>query len=96
MTLPALIKFKELPKTVPRLVAVSKLKPLECIVEAYQHGQRHFGENYVSENNSRTNEKVCCTFPGFMFHSNMANERFLKKEALLIVMEHCYLPAVKL
>ena len=48
LTLPALIKFKELPKTVPRLVAVSKLKPLECIVEAYQHGQRHFGENYVS------------------------------------------------
>lgn len=39
----------ELPKTVPRLVAVSKLKPSECIIEAYQHGQRHFGENYVQE-----------------------------------------------
>jgi len=39
----------ELPSIVPRLVAVSKLKPSECIIEAYQHGQRHFGENYVQE-----------------------------------------------
>lgn len=40
--------FQEFPSTVPRLVVVSKLKPLECIIEAYQHGQQHFGENYVS------------------------------------------------
>lgn len=40
--------FQELPKTAPRLVAVSKLKPADCIIEAYDHGQRHFGENYVS------------------------------------------------
>lgn len=33
----------------PRLVAVSKLKPAELIVEAYEAGQRHFGENYVNE-----------------------------------------------
>ncbi len=31
----------------PRLVAVSKTKPKELIVEAYEAGQRHFGENYV-------------------------------------------------
>lgn len=42
-------RSSELPSTVPRLVAVSKLKPLECVIEAYQHGQRHFGENYVQE-----------------------------------------------
>ncbi|XP_017756238.1 PREDICTED: proline synthase co-transcribed bacterial homolog protein [Eufriesea mexicana] len=33
----------------PRLVAVSKLKPIELIVEAYNVGQKHFGENYVNE-----------------------------------------------
>lgn len=33
---------------VPRLVAVSKTKPLEDLQEAYAAGQRIFGENYVS------------------------------------------------
>ncbi|XP_076640341.1 pyridoxal phosphate homeostasis protein [Colletes latitarsis] len=33
----------------PRLVAVSKLKPPELIVEVYEAGERHFGENYVNE-----------------------------------------------
>ncbi len=32
----------------PRLVAVSKYKSEENIIEAYLAGQRHFGENYVS------------------------------------------------
>lgn len=31
------------------LVAVSKTKPIEDILEAYQHGVRDFGENYVQE-----------------------------------------------
>lgn len=31
------------------LVAVSKTKPIEMILEAYQLGQRDFGENYVQE-----------------------------------------------
>lgn len=31
------------------LVAVSKLHPPEAIREAYEAGQRHFGENYVQE-----------------------------------------------
>ena len=31
----------------PRLVAVSKFKTEEDIIEAYEAGQRHFGENYV-------------------------------------------------
>lgn len=39
---------KELPSNVT-LVAVSKTKPNELIVEAYQAGQRDFGENYVQE-----------------------------------------------
>lgn len=32
-----------------QLVAVGKLKPVEAIIEAYDAGQRHFGENYVKE-----------------------------------------------
>ena len=27
------------------LLAVSKTKPLSAVIEAYNHGQRHFGEN---------------------------------------------------
>lgn len=34
---------------VPRLVAVSKTKPVDKIELAYSCGQRHFGENYVQE-----------------------------------------------
>eukprot|EP00088_Acartia_fossae_P022947 TRINITY_DN2402_c0_g1_i2.p1 TRINITY_DN2402_c0_g1~~TRINITY_DN2402_c0_g1_i2.p1 ORF type:complete len:296 (-),score=39.91 TRINITY_DN2402_c0_g1_i2:27-914(-) len=37
------------PEKVPRLVAVSKTKPIELIIEAYNAGQRHFGENYIQE-----------------------------------------------
>jgi len=33
----------------PRLVAVSKTKPVELLREAYDAGQRDFGENYVQE-----------------------------------------------
>ena len=33
----------------PRLVAVSKTKPVEMILCAYENGQRHFGENYIQE-----------------------------------------------
>ncbi len=31
------------------LIAVSKTKPNEMLLEAYKAGQRHFGENYVQE-----------------------------------------------
>ncbi|XP_068085417.1 pyridoxal phosphate homeostasis protein isoform X2 [Anabrus simplex] len=40
---PAELKFQ------PRLVAVSKTKPKELVIAAYNAGQRHFGENYVQE-----------------------------------------------
>ena len=39
---------KMLPQGV-RLVAVSKIKPVEDILEAYNAGQRAFGENYATE-----------------------------------------------
>jgi PLP dependent protein len=41
------MKKQELSKIYPRLVAVSKTKPPLMVVEVYQLGQRHFGENYV-------------------------------------------------
>lgn len=43
-----LVLPQTLPAVPPRLVAVSKTKPPEMIVEAYKQGQRNFGENYVS------------------------------------------------
>lgn len=32
-----------------RLVGASKTKPVEALLEAYDVGLRHFGENYVDE-----------------------------------------------
>lgn len=46
----ALSQVKSAQKTTPvRLVAVSKLKPSSDIMALYNHGVRHFGENYVQE-----------------------------------------------
>ena len=39
---------KKIPSNV-QLVAVSKTKPNESLLEAYDYGQRHFGENKVQE-----------------------------------------------
>ncbi|MDZ7923506.1 MAG: YggS family pyridoxal phosphate-dependent enzyme [Marinagarivorans sp.] len=36
-------------QAVPILLAVSKTKPVSAIIEAYQAGQRDFGENYAQE-----------------------------------------------
>lgn len=36
-------------RSAPRLVAVSKTKPLEDVLAVYAAGGRHFGENYVQE-----------------------------------------------
>lgn len=33
----------------PELIAVSKTKPLAMLQEAYDNGQRLFGENYIQE-----------------------------------------------
>ncbi|CAB1330260.1 unnamed protein product [Coregonus sp. 'balchen'] len=38
-----------LPAVPPRLVAVSKTKPPDMVIEAYRKGHRNFGENYVNE-----------------------------------------------
>ncbi|KAH8382276.1 hypothetical protein KR009_002670 [Drosophila setifemur] len=42
-------RSKEVQGAEPILVAVSKTKPAEAVIEAYEDGQRDFGENYVQE-----------------------------------------------
>jgi pyridoxal phosphate enzyme (YggS family) len=45
-------KLAEIQKTIPTnvyLVAVSKTKPVSDLLEAYEAGQRHYGENKVQE-----------------------------------------------
>ena len=44
-----------------QLIAVSKTKPISDIIEAYEAGQRHFGENYVQELAQKSEEliKIC-------------------------------------
>ena len=41
----------------PRLVAVSKTKPVEMILEAYEAGHRDFGENYIQELVDKSHDK---------------------------------------
>ncbi|XP_038070891.1 pyridoxal phosphate homeostasis protein-like [Patiria miniata] len=40
-----------------RLVAVTKTKPKEMVLEAYKHGQKNFGENYVQELVEKSNDE---------------------------------------
>src|SRR6056300_643013 len=42
-------KYQELLGENVQLVAVSKTKPIEALIEAYEAGQRDFGENKVQE-----------------------------------------------
>uniref|UniRef100_A0A1I8GP38 Pyridoxal phosphate homeostasis protein n=1 Tax=Macrostomum lignano TaxID=282301 RepID=A0A1I8GP38_9PLAT len=57
-------------KQLPRLVAVSKTKPISDIVAAYSAGQRHFGENYVQElyekSHSPRSSRSARTFAGIL------------------------------
>ena len=49
-------------KNPTRLVAVSKIKPVELLRAVYDQGHRHFGENYVKEicTNVVKNISQCC------------------------------------
>lgn len=53
----------------PRLVAVSKLKPIASILEAYECGQRYFGENYIQELDTKSNsDEILSQCPEIKFH----------------------------
>ena len=41
-----------------RLIAISKTKPIENIIELYHAGQRYFGENYVEELEKKSNHEL--------------------------------------
>ena len=43
------IKDCNLPENSVRLIAVSKTKPIDLLMKAYNAGQRYFGENYAQE-----------------------------------------------
>jgi pyridoxal phosphate enzyme (YggS family) len=49
------------------LVAVSKLQPVALIREAYEAGQRHFGENYAQELRDKAEE--LSELPGIRWHA---------------------------
>ena len=53
------------PNTV-ELLAVSKTKPIELIVDAYQQGHRKFGENYASELDQKV--KDLSQYPDLEWH----------------------------
>uniref|UniRef100_A0A8D1CT75 Pyridoxal phosphate-binding protein n=1 Tax=Sus scrofa TaxID=9823 RepID=A0A8D1CT75_PIG len=60
---------RELPAIQPRLVAVSKTKPADMVIEAYNHGQRIFGENYVQELLEKaSNPKILSSCPEIKWH----------------------------
>uniref|UniRef100_A0A0N8EUR9 Pyridoxal phosphate homeostasis protein n=1 Tax=Heterocephalus glaber TaxID=10181 RepID=A0A0N8EUR9_HETGA len=60
---------QDLPAIQPRLVAVSKTKPVEMVIEAYNHGQRTFGENYVQELLEKaSNPKILSSCPDIKWH----------------------------
>ena len=67
----------------PRLVAVSKTKPKEMLIEAYQAGQRDFGENYVQELVEKSHDQeMLSTCPEIRWHF-IGNCQTNKVKALL-------------
>jgi len=55
--------YKEAPENsravkMPRLVAVSKTKPKEMVIECYEAGHRHFGENYPQELKEKSSDPM--------------------------------------
>ncbi|XP_013414433.1 pyridoxal phosphate homeostasis protein [Lingula anatina] len=58
MTAAAQRRPSDLPDLHPRLVAVSKTKPPDMVLEAYNCGQKHFGENYVQELEQKSRDTV--------------------------------------
>ncbi|TRY77401.1 hypothetical protein TCAL_12880 [Tigriopus californicus] len=76
----------------PRLVAVSKLKSKELIIEAYEAGQRCFGENYVQELFEKsTDPDILTQCPEiswhFIGHCQSSNVNKLLKTRNLALME---------
>ncbi|CAF0793668.1 unnamed protein product [Rotaria sp. Silwood1] len=54
-------ELSQLNQSSVRLIAISKTKPIEDIVELYRAGQRYFGENYVDELEKKSNDNLILT-----------------------------------
>ncbi|KAM4675005.1 pyridoxal phosphate homeostasis protein [Discoglossus pictus] len=62
-------RAQTLPHREPRLVAVSKTKPPDMVIDAYRQGQRYFGENYVQELvDKASNTNVLSSCPEIKWH----------------------------
>lgn len=48
-------------QTSVRLIAISKTKPVQDIIELYRVGQRYFGENYADELEKKANDELILT-----------------------------------
>ncbi|VDK33710.1 unnamed protein product [Taenia asiatica] len=65
----AFAKVENTGQPYPHLVAVSKTKPAELVIEAYNAGQREFGENYIQELVEKSNdEKLKFMCPEIRWH----------------------------
>ena len=62
----------ELKISPPTLVAVSKVMPVSTIMEAYNEGQRHMGENYVQEICEKAPQVVVPESASMLFDSSRA------------------------
>ena len=67
--------------TSAKLIAVSKTKPTQAIIDAYEAGQRDFGENYIQELQTKSiDEEILNKCPEIRWHmigpiqSNKANQ----------------------
>lgn len=54
-------ELSQVNQTSVRLIAASKTKPVENIIELYNAGQRDFGENYVDELEKKSNDNLILT-----------------------------------
>lgn len=65
----AFAKVENTGQPFPQLVAVSKTKPLGLVIEAYNAGQKAFGENYIQELVEKSNnEELEVKCPEIQWH----------------------------
>lgn len=66
----------------PRLVAVSKTKPVAAVQEAYDAGQRVFGENYVQELTEKAPQLPQDVAWHFIGHLQASGSRWLEPPSM--------------
>ncbi|CAF1039211.1 unnamed protein product [Adineta steineri] len=85
-------ELSQINQTSVRLIAISKTKPVEDIIELYHAGQRDFGENYVDELEKKSNDNliltqcpdICWHFVGHL-QSNKVNRMLTRVPNLVCI-----------